>query len=68
MLVYDFRFLGSNSYDGNNPKYESSRKIVDNEAVIFMAKYNKDTAGNRNVARRNHYVRQGKTRNEHVFE
>ena len=41
---------------------------MDNEAVIFMAKYNKDTAGNRNVARRNHYVRQGKTRNEHVFE
>ncbi len=68
MLVYDLRFLGSTSYDGDNLKYEPSRIIVDNEAAISMAKCNKDTAGNRHVARRYHYVRQGTTLNEHVFE
>ena len=32
-----------------------------------MAKYNKDTVGNRHVARRSHYVRQGTTLNKHKF-
>ena len=68
MLVYDLRFLGSNSYDGDNLKCEPSRIIVDNEAAISMANCNKDTAGNRHVARRYHYVRQGTTLKEHVFE
>ena len=48
---------------------EPSRIIIDNEAVISMAKYNKDTVGNRHVARRYHYyVRQGTTLNVHIFE
>ena len=33
-----------------------------------MAKCNKDTAGNCHVARRYHYVRQGSTLKEHIFE
>ena len=66
--MYDLRFLGSISYDGDNLKCEPSRIIVDNEAAISMAKCNKDAAGNIHVARRYHYVRQGTTLNEHVFE
>ena len=45
-----------------------ARIIVDNEAVICMAKCNKDTAGNRHVARRFHYVRQGTVLKEHKFQ
>ena len=41
---------------------------MDNEAAISMANCNKDTAGNRHVARRYQYVRQGTTLKEHVFE
>ena len=33
-----------------------------------MAKCNKDTAGNRHVVRRYHYVRQGTALQEHKFE
>ena len=33
-----------------------------------MSKCNKDTAGNRHVARRYHYVRQGTSMNEQKFE
>ena len=33
-----------------------------------MAKCNKDTAGNKHVARRFHYVRQGTVLNEHKFQ
>ena len=68
MLVYDLRSMGSKSYDGDNLKYKPSRIIVDNEAAISMARCNKDTAGNRHVARRYHYVRQGTRLKEHVFE
>ena len=68
MLVYELRNMGSKSYDGDNLKCEPSRIIIDNEAVISMARCNKDTAGNRHVARRYHYVRQGTTLKEHVFE
>ena len=42
--------------------------IIDNEAAICMAKCNKDTAGNRHVARRIHHVRQGTVLKEHKFE
>ena len=68
MLEYDFKFLGSKSYDLDNPSFEPSRIIIDNEAAIAMSKCNKDTAGNRHVARRYHYVRQGTSMNEHKFE
>ena len=60
--------MGSKSYDGDNLKCESSRIIVDNAAAISMARCNKDTAGNRHVARRHHYVRQGTTLKEHIFD
>ena len=68
MLIYDLKFLGSDTYDANNLKYEPAKIIIDNEAAIAMAKCNKDTAGNRHVARRYHYVRQGTAMKEHVFE
>ena len=68
MLIYDLRFLGCDSYDGDNLKCEPSRILVDNDAAIPMTKYNKGTAGNRHVARRYHYVRQDTTLKEHVFE
>ena len=68
VIIYVLRFLGSDSYDGDNLKCEPSRIIVDNEATITMAKYNKDTAGNKHVARRYHYVRQATTLKEHALE
>ena len=68
MLLYDLGSIGRKSYDGDNLESEPSRIIVDNEATISMARCNKDTAGNRHVARRYHYVRQGTTLKEHVFE
>ena len=37
-------------------------------SAICMANCNKDTAGNRHVARRFHYVRQGTALKEHKFE
>ena len=67
MLTYDMRFLGSENYDSDNMNCEPARIIIDNEAAIAMAKCNKDTAGNRHVARRFHYVRQGTALNEHQF-
>ncbi len=36
ILEYDLRFLGCQSYDGDNLKYEPSKIIVDNEATISM--------------------------------
>ena len=68
MLEYDFKHLGSKSYDLDNPIYEVSRIIIDNEAAITVSKYNKDTADNWHVARRYHYVRQGTSMNEHKYE
>ena len=68
MLVYDLKFLGTKEYNSDKPIYEPATIIIDNEAAISMAKCNKDTAGNRHVARRYHYVRQGTALNEHKFE
>ena len=68
MLEYDLKHLGAKSYDLNNPSCEPSKIIIDNEAAIAMSKCNKDTAGNRHVARRYHYVHQGTSLNEHKFE
>ena len=67
MLIYDLKYLCSEDYDGENMEYDPTKIIVDNEAAISMAKGNKDTAGNRHVARRFHYVRQGTVLNEHNF-
>ena len=68
ILMYDLRFLGSSSYDGDNLQYEPSRITIDYEAAISMARWNKGTAGNRHVIRRFNYVRQGTSLNEHGFE
>ena len=56
MLIYDLRCMESDNYDQGNVNMEPARIIMDNEAAITMEKYNKDTAGNRHVARRYHYV------------
>ena len=50
MLLYDLKYLGTSKYDGENMKYEPAKIIIDNEAAIYMADCNKDTAGNRYVA------------------
>ena len=68
MLTYDLKYFGTPKYDGDNPDYELGKIIIDNEAAICMAKYNKDTAGNRHVAQRYDYVRQGTALKEHEFE
>ena len=67
MLSYDFDFMGTENYEPENIKYDPSVIIIDNEAAIAMASCNKDTAGNRHVARRYHYVRQGANLKEHIF-
>ena len=67
MLTYDFEFLGCTSKVNDIDNYEPSHIIIDNEAAIAMSSCNKDTAGNRHVARRYHYVRQGATLKEHIF-
>ena len=59
MLTYDLKYLCTEGYDGDKLNQKPARIIIDNEAAICMAKCNKDTAGNRHVARRFHYVRQG---------
>ena len=48
--------------------YEPAKIIIDNDAAICMANYNKDTAGNRHVARWFHYVRQGTALKEHKLK
>ena len=68
MLIYDIRCLWSKEYNSNELTCKPSRIIVDNEAVIAMAKCNKDIAGNNHVARRYDYVCQGSTLNEHTIE
>ena len=59
MLIYDLKHLCTAEYDGDKLSQKPTKIIIDNEAAIYMAKCNKDTAGNRHVARRFHYVRQG---------
>ena len=68
MLMNDLKFMGSDDYNEDEVKLGPARIIIDNEAAICMAKCNKDTAGNRHVARRYHYVRQGTALQEHKFE
>ena len=68
VLIYNLRCMGSDNYDQDNVNMEPARIIIDNEAAISMAKYNKDTAGIRHIARRYHYVQQGTALQEHKFE
>ena len=68
MLIYDLRCTGSDVYDQDNVNMEPARIIIDIKATISMAKCNKDTVGNRHVARRYHYVWQGAALPEHNFE
>ena len=42
-----------------NIKYSPTYIIIDNKAAKVMSQCNKNTAGDMNVARRYHYVRQG---------
>ena len=67
MLKYNLNHLGTDDYDSENMKCPPAMIIVDNEAAIAMSSCNKDTAGNRHVARRYHYVRQGTALKEHTF-
>ena len=59
MLGYDIEYMGEETYDPMNITYRPSHIIIDNEAAKCMSECNQDTAGNRHVARRYHYVRQG---------
>ena len=68
MFTYDLKYLGTPKYDGDNLDYEPAKIIIDNEAAICMAKYNKDTARKRHVVQRFHYVVQGTALKEHMFE
>ena len=56
MLIYDLRCMESDAYDHDNLSMEPPRIIIDDDVVISMVKCNKDTTGNRYVARRYHYV------------
>ena len=68
MLIYDLRNFYSSFYNGDVMVSEPARIIIDNEATaISMSKCDKDSAGNRHVARRYHYVRQGTALKEHHF-
>ena len=67
MLGYDIEKMGAEDYDPMNIKYDASFIIIDNEAAKSMSECNKDTPGNRHVARRYHYVRQGTLMREHKF-
>ena len=50
MLMYDLRFLGSEKYNGDDMDHYPDKIITDNEAAIFMAKWNKVTAENIHVS------------------
>ena len=65
MLTYGMKFLGPESYYGDNMNYEPARIIISNDAAISMAKCNKFKSGNWHVTRRFHYVRKGTALNEH---
>ena len=68
MLTYDLKYLGTPKYDRDNLDCEPTKIIIDNEVAIYMAKCNKDNTGNRHVAQRFHYVKQGTALKEHKFK
>ena len=55
-------------YDQDNINLKPKRIIRDNEAAISTDKYNKDTTGNRHVARRYNFMQQCTSLQEHIFE
>ena len=61
------QYLSSEEYNPEKPTCEPSRIILDNEATIAMSKWDKDTAGNRHLAKRYHYVHQETMLKEHIF-
>ena len=42
--------MGCDNYNQDVVKLEPARIVIENESAICMAKYNKGTTGNRNVA------------------
>ena len=68
MLINDLRFMGCESYNQDVVNLEPARIIIDNEAAICIVKCNEDTASNRDVARRYHYMQQGVALHEHILE
>ena len=46
MLIYDLKYLCTVEYDEDKLNQKPAKIIIDNEAAIYMAKCNKDTAGN----------------------
>ena len=68
MLIYDLKYLCTAEYDWCKLNQKPAKIIIDNETAICMAKCNKDTAGDRHVARRFHYGRQWTILKEHKFE
>ena len=68
MLIYGLKFLGTPRYDGDNVDYEPAKIIIDNEAAICMAKWNKDTAGNRHKGQIFHFIRQDTALKEYRVE
>ena len=56
ILEYDLKYVGTQSYDVNNPIFEPMRIIIENDIVIAISKCSKDIACNWHVARRYHYV------------
>ena len=68
MIGQDFKNMGKQDYKPMNMKYPPENIIIDNEAAKSMTECNKDTPGNRHVAGRYHYVRQGSPLNEHKFQ
>ena len=64
-VIYDFRYIWSGTYNEDNIIMELARIIIDNKAAILMRKCNKDTAGNRHITSRYHYVQEGTALQEH---
>ena len=65
MLIYDLKLLCSEDHNRDIMEYEPANIIFDKENATSMARYNKDTARNRNVARRFHYLIQCTALNKH---
>ena len=68
MLIYDLQHnMCSRNYNATEVQQPSVKIIIDSEAAIARATCNKDTAGNRHVAGRYLYIRQGTSLKEHTF-
>ena len=67
-IINYLKYLCTTEYDGGELSQKSAKIIIDNQSAICMARCNKDTAENRYVARRFHYVRQGFIFKDHKVE